>query len=759
MQKQQNNIQILKSKFGEFQIIHQLGEGGQAEVYLVQNQQQIENQPQIQAAKMYTQLEKLKSKQKKVQSREEQIIYQNEIDKQQQEIENEYKCLIQLDHLNVIKFYNAEQITYQIKAQNGEIIQQKTQPAIFQEFASNGCILDYLKLLKLEEKEARFFFRQLIQGIQHIHSKGIAHRDIKVDNLFLDDDFNLKIGDLGHGGHMSKYNTGLLNTSERGTFIYNPPEISTGKYVGSHVDIYQAGIFLLICIFSRPPFPFAQNKPKEQCNEYKFIQKHLYEDYWDKQEQILNKSISHELKDLAMNMLQLTPSNRLSISEIIAHPWYNGIVSTQEEIKQKFNQLKQIMKNRRLIQDQKNQIKQANEQKGNKMFCGQQTFRNSQQNYDLNDHIDTVLHKYPSLNEDRDIKQIPFNYYRNYFVINKNTQPKQLLAQLIVHEDQFSKQISINDQYYQDSEGDQTVNEGDDNIIQKNEQYGDHDQVERDLIKQIEKLSLDNKQKTQEIQTKNIISILPTNTLNNFQLKDFKIISTLGKGNSGSRVDKVLHQPTNTLYALKKINLLNDENFTKYLKAEIKALISCESELIVKYHGAIFEEGQVHIVLEYMDKGSLGHLLQQVKTIPETILGVIVLQMLKGLQYFKELKLIHRDIKPQNILINSKGQVKITDFGVCGIISTVDQLNSWVGTTIYMSPERVKQDKYSYDTDIWSLGMTILECVLGYHPLTQINNKQVWELLDQVSNFKVPQLPDTINAKLQDFIRKWCRQI
>ena len=90
----------------------------------------------------------------------------------------------------------------------------------------------------------------------------------------------------------------------------------------------------------------------------------------------------------------------------------------------------------------------------------------------------------------------------------------------------------------------------------------------------------------------------------------------------------------------------------------------------------------------------------------------MTIQILKGLEYLhKTMKVIHRDIKPSNILINKKGQVKIADFGVSGKMEgTYDCMSTWVGTVSYMSPERLKGESYFADTDIWSLGLVLVEC-------------------------------------------------
>jgi len=107
----------------------------------------------------------------------------------------------------------------------------------------------------------------------------------------------------------------------------------------------------------------------------------------------------------------------------------------------------------------------------------------------------------------------------------------------------------------------------------------------------------------------------------------------------------------------------------------------------------------------------------------------------------KALHLIHRDIKPQNILLNSSGVIKLTDFGVSGeIANTAAFAKTFVGTVKYMSPPRIKGEQHSTKSDMWSFGLVILECAIGCFPYGQtISN--FFEFLNRIVTSPAPNPP------------------
>jgi len=197
---------------------------------------------------------------------------------------------------------------------------------------------------------------------------------------------------------------------------------------------------------------------------------------------------------------------------------------------------------------------------------------------------------------------------------------------------------------------------------------------------------------------------------------DFKKLGELGAGNGGV-VTKVLHHSSNLVMARKLIHLEIKPTIRNQIIRELKVLHECNSPYIVGYYGAFYSDGEISICMEYMDGGSLDLILRKAGRIPEPILGIITIAVLKGLSYLRENhQIIHRDVKPSNILVNSRGEIKLCDFGVSGQL--IDSMaNSFVGTRSYMAPERLQGSHYSVQSDIWSLGLSMVEMSIGRYPV------------------------------------------
>jgi len=233
---------------------------------------------------------------------------------------------------------------------------------------------------------------------------------------------------------------------------------------------------------------------------------------------------------------------------------------------------------------------------------------------------------------------------------------------------------------------------------------------------------------------------------------DLNIVSTLGKGNGGV-VKKCVHKESQRVMAVKCVSLLNTDRLNQFSK-EINTLMDVGNhQNIVKLYGATLNIADSHVLLalEYMDFGSFEDILEERGPMPELLCADVAKSMLQGLGYLHDLKVLHRDIKPGNVLINSRFEIKLADFGITKTMeNTVDFTKTQVGTTSYMAPERVEGLEYSFKSDVWSLGMTIYFLAMNEHFFDP--NQPTLALMADIHSRKKPEMPMTFCRYFRSFI-------
>ncbi|XP_045038225.2 dual specificity mitogen-activated protein kinase kinase 6 isoform X2 [Desmodus rotundus] len=246
----------------------------------------------------------------------------------------------------------------------------------------------------------------------------------------------------------------------------------------------------------------------------------------------------------------------------------------------------------------------------------------------------------------------------------------------------------------------------------------------------------------------------------NFEVKadDLEPIAELGRGAYGV-VEKMRHVPSGQIMAVKRIRATVNSQEQKRLLMDLDvSMRTVDCPFTVTFYGALFREGDVWICMELMDT-SLDKFYKQVidkgQTIPEDILGKIAVSIVKALEHLhSKLSVIHRDVKPSNVLINTLGQVKMCDFGISGYL--VDSVAKTIdaGCKPYMAPERINpelnQKGYSVKSDIWSLGITMIELAILRFPYDSWGTP--FQQLKQVVEEPSPQLPaDKFSEEFVDF--------
>jgi len=213
----------------------------------------------------------------------------------------------------------------------------------------------------------------------------------------------------------------------------------------------------------------------------------------------------------------------------------------------------------------------------------------------------------------------------------------------------------------------------------------------------------------------------------------------LGRG-AGGIVARGVHLPSGMMLAVKVVRV-EDKGKRHQLINELQNLLRiAQSHFLIRLYAAYVhkDSGCVHVALEYMDFGSLSDLKLRVDRVAENMLALMMMQILEGIKTLHLSYVVHRDVKLGNILINSKGCVKVTDFGISKRLDDTAVCDTFVGTGTHMSPERVLGEDYSFPADIWSLGVCVYELADGKYPYGSLPNFPV--LFDNLCNKPEPRL-------------------
>ncbi|XP_056282748.1 myosin-IIIb isoform X4 [Pseudoliparis swirei] len=245
---------------------------------------------------------------------------------------------------------------------------------------------------------------------------------------------------------------------------------------------------------------------------------------------------------------------------------------------------------------------------------------------------------------------------------------------------------------------------------------------------------------------------------------NWDIVETIGKGTYG-KVYRVTSRKDGSQAAVKVLDPINDVD--EEIEAEYNILRSLSNHPnVVKFFGMFYKTdnlsgGQLWLVLELCNGGSVTELIKGLlmrgQSLQEPVIAYILCSALLGLQHLHSNRIIHRDVKGNNILLTTEGGVKLVDFGVSAQLTSARlRRNTSVGTPFWMAPEVIaceQQYDYSYDArcDVWSLGITAIELADGDPPLAEMHPVKAL--------FKIPRNPSPTLRNPEQWCRSFCHFI
>jgi len=229
--------------------------------------------------------------------------------------------------------------------------------------------------------------------------------------------------------------------------------------------------------------------------------------------------------------------------------------------------------------------------------------------------------------------------------------------------------------------------------------------------------------------------------------KNYRIIQTVASGGTAV-LYKAIQVSLDRVVAIKRLHqhLTTDENFTRRFVLEAKAAASLDQENIVRVIDFGVEDDCYQMVMEFVEGESVREVLERWRPINHEIALALVHQICRGLEHAHAKGIVHRDIKPGNVMLTRGGAVKIADFGLAKLIqgsSVNTAVDSILGTPLYMSPEQAFGESVDQRSDLFSLGTVLYELLTGKQPFASENYMGV---IQNIINKEIPGIRDVNSA-------------
>ncbi|POM79478.1 AGC/PKA protein Kinase [Phytophthora palmivora] len=237
---------------------------------------------------------------------------------------------------------------------------------------------------------------------------------------------------------------------------------------------------------------------------------------------------------------------------------------------------------------------------------------------------------------------------------------------------------------------------------------------------------------------------------------ELEVLRTLGSGTFG-RVKLVRHMPTGAAYALK---ILNKASVVAYKQQrnvvnEKSVMAQCNHPFLLKLYTTFKDATRLYLLIEFVQGGELFNYLHATPSspgrLPNDHARFYASHVLMALEYLHDRCIVYRDLKPENLLIDPQGYLKVVDFGFAKVVD--DRTYTLCGTTEYLAPELVLGKGHNRGVDYWALGVLIYEMIVGHSPFAGSNQIDQMQICRNIVKEKV-EFPGWVSSSCRDIISK-----
>ncbi|KAJ3433590.1 non-specific serine/threonine protein kinase [Anaeramoeba flamelloides] len=234
-------------------------------------------------------------------------------------------------------------------------------------------------------------------------------------------------------------------------------------------------------------------------------------------------------------------------------------------------------------------------------------------------------------------------------------------------------------------------------------------------------------------------------------VEDFTLHQVIGRGNFG-KVMLVQEKGTKDFYAMKvlKKNEIVKKQQVKHILAERDLLIQLNCPFIVDFFYGFQNDEKLYFIIEYVNGGEIYHHLNEERNFSEGRVKLYAACIIIALETIHNSNAIYRDLKPENLLIDTEGYIKLIDFGLAKILKKKkEKCKTMCGTPEYIAPEVLRGKKYSKEVDYWSLGTVLFEMLHGMPPFYSEETDEIYEKILE----EEPNISKKLSSEAQDLLK------